>query len=234
VAYVNLYNEKKRKHFEEKQQLKQAFNQTLLQSQLEIKEETLRHVSAEIHDNLGQLASLIKINLNTIEYDDKEKAQLKLEATRELMRNLITDLKSLSLSLNSDRVAHLGLCKSIETEVVRLNRTGLFIAEFVKPEEEPPIDPDQAVILFRMVQEVLNNCIKHSDAREIRIGMQVVEGKLMLSIRDNGKGFALSENTFSEGQGLLNLRTRAKLIHGTISISSTPGEGTSIIIEKSM
>jgi signal transduction histidine kinase len=80
----------------------------------------------------------------------------------------------------------------------------------------------------------LNNCIKHSEAREIGIGMQVVEGKLMLSIRDNGKGFDLSENTFSEGQGLLNLRTRAKLIHGTISISSTPGDGTSIIIEKSM
>ena len=89
-----------RKRKKENQELKAQFDQELLKSKLEIQEQTLQHISREIHDNLGQVASLIKINLNTLQLEDNSKAGDKIEYTRELVRQLITDLKLLSSTLN--------------------------------------------------------------------------------------------------------------------------------------
>jgi hypothetical protein len=211
-------------------QKKTFYKQELSKAQLEIKEQTLKHIAFELHDNLGQIASLIKINLNTLQLDDAEKAAEKIEATKELTRQLITDLKSLSISLNSDRISQLGLVKGLHDEAERLNRTGLFTAVLEITEPIPLLPENSTIILYRMVQEVLNNMVKHSQATQVFISLQVVENLFTLVIRDNGVGFNPEDKMKSGGSGLLNLQSRARLIQATFSIQSSPGEGTRISI----
>ena len=120
VVFTLSYKKKQVEHTVEVSRIQNQFTQTLLQSQLEIKEQTLRHLAYELHDNLGQIASLIKINLNTLQLDDRGKSAQKIDDTKELTRQLITDLKSLSVSLNGDLIAKIGLLKGIENELNEL------------------------------------------------------------------------------------------------------------------
>jgi two-component system, NarL family, sensor kinase len=231
VIIIVRYKIRQRQFYFEKQQLQSQFSQTLLQSQLEIKEQTLRHLAYELHDNLGQIASLIKINLNTIQLDDREKSAQKIEDTKELTRQLITDLKSLSVSLNGDLIAKIGLLKGIENEVTRLNKTGQFITQLKVEGLAAPLDESTTIILYRMVQEVINNIVKHSEAKHIEFLVTTSENLFTLVIRDDGVGFNLEEKINSGGSGLLNLQSRAKLIYAQFSIQSSPGVGTKICIE---
>jgi two-component system, NarL family, sensor kinase len=226
-----LYDRRRRKHRKERFNMQQQFDKTLRNSQLEIKEQTLKYVSQELHDNLGQVASLIKINLNTLNLEDTEKSTRKIEDTKELTRQLITDIKSLSVSLGNDRLTQMSLSKAIETEVDRLNASGAFTAEFHQTGAMPPIDPGKEVILFRMVQEVLNNMIKHSKGCHFHI---LVEGRLdciILELKDDGIGFDVAEKMGGGGAGLLNLRNRSALIAAQLSLESSPGNGTMVTIK---
>jgi signal transduction histidine kinase len=231
VIYVNVYNERKHKHVEEKKLLQQQFFQALLQSQLEIKEQTLQHIAHELHDNLGQVASLIKINLYTLRLEDSINSRHKIEDTKELTRQLISDLKSLSISLNSDRVAQLGITKGLENEVERLNKTGQFEATLQLEGLSPALNTNTTIILYRMAQEIINNMVKHSAAKRINISLRTTENLFTLVCHDDGVGFNMDEKIKSGGSGLMNLQNRAKLIDAKLTIQSSPDNGTSIFIE---
>jgi signal transduction histidine kinase len=228
--FFGVYQKKLFKHRLEKQLLQTQFSQTLLQSQIEIQEQTLQHISRELHDNLGQVASLIKINLTTLKLNEPEKAVEKIEDTKELTRQLIADIKSLSVSLGSDRLAQTGLAKAIETEVERLNKTGEFIAIFELQGAMPEIDADKALIIYRMAQEVLNNMVKHSQAKHINILLHVNENVFILAFNDDGIGFNAEEKINASGAGLRNLKNRALLINAQLHLESLPGKGTTITI----
>jgi signal transduction histidine kinase len=173
---------------------------------------------------------LIKINLFTLQLNDTDKALAKIEDTKDLTRQLIADIKSLSVSLGSDRLAQAGLAKAIETEVERLNKTGEFIATYQLQGLMPDIDADKALILYRMAQEVLNNMVKHSKAKHINILLQVNENVFILAFSDDGIGFNAEEKATASGAGLRNLQSRALLINAQLHIESLPGNGTTITI----
>ena len=100
IYFIFLYR-KRQKHFEQVQKTKEAqYRQALLQSKMEIREQTLQHISRELHDNLGQIASLIKINLNVLPKNLSGDVDRKIEETKELSRQLILDIKGMSQSLN--------------------------------------------------------------------------------------------------------------------------------------
>ncbi len=229
VVFILYYQKRRHAHFNEMSSAKIKFQQTLLESQLEIKEQTLQHIARELHDNLGQVASLIKINLNTLQLDEPKAIQ-KVEDTKELVRELISDLKSLTITLNSDRVSQLGIAKCLEMEVERLNKTGLFEASLDQQGAIPLIDANTTVILYRMVQEIINNSVKHSNAKQINISLVASENLLNLVCRDNGEGFDV-DRIKSGGSGLTNLQNRAKLIKAKLSIQSSPEAGTAFSIE---
>ena len=231
IIAVIKYQNRIYKHRKEQAQLHAKFSQTLLESQLEIQEQTFRHISTELHDNLGQVASLIKLNLFTIELNDVEKARGKIENTKELTRQLLTDIKSLSVSLSSDRIAKTGLSQALAIEVERLNKTGQFTAVYTESGHLPLLDNDKATILYRMVQEVLNNMVKHSGAKTISVLLDASEKLITLALTDNGIGFSMSEKIKSGGAGLLNLQNRAKLINAKMYTESAPGEGSKTTIE---
>lgn len=230
VIFTIVYRFRVNKYLLQKKEMEITFKATLLQSQLEIQDQTLQHISRELHDNLGQIASLIKINLNTLQIDDAAKAQ-KIEDTKELTRQLITDLKGLSVRLNSDRITQFGLIRTLQTETDRINKTDTFSANFEYIGADPTIAADKAIILYRMIQEILNNIFKHSQAKHIHIMLNANENSFILAFKDDGIGFNANEKLNSGGSGLFNLQNRAKLINAQLSIQSTPGNGSVVSIQ---
>jgi signal transduction histidine kinase len=231
INFLFLYQKRKKILVKESEDLKLEFEQQLLLSQLEIKEQTLQHISQELHDNLGQVASLIKINLNTLSLQDTEKATAKIEHTKEITRQLITDIKALSVSLGADRIAQTGLVKALEIEVDRLNKTDAFEASFSQQGSIPELGQDKSVILYRMAQEILNNMVKHSGATHFDISVKGSENLFILEFNDDGEGFDVTTKKQSGGAGLRNLENRARLINALLIMESKPGKGSRVRIE---
>jgi signal transduction histidine kinase len=231
IIFTVIYKKKQHAYQNEKKLLQVRFQEELLKSQLEIKEGTLKYIAYELHDNLGQIASLIKINLNTLSLTDEEKAARKIEDTKDLVRQLIYDLKSLSMSLNSDRVIQVGIVKSLQTEVERLNKTGQLEATITIEGTIPKLSNNTSIIFFRMTQEIINNIVKHSKATLVNILFSATQNLVTFKCKDNGIGFDVVDKIQSGGSGLLNLRNRAKLIHAQLDIQSSSEGGTTITIQ---
>src|ERR1041385_5939856 len=199
-----LFNNKNKLNLHDKEMAKKNFEENLLQTRLEIREQTLRNIGYELHDNLGQTASLIKINQNTIKFDDRHAPQEKTEEAKALVRELIYDLKSLSMSLNSDRISQLGIVKGVQEEIQRLNKTGQFKTELQVNGPHPEINANNTIILFRMMQEMINNVVKHSGASNIAITITSTENLCTFVCRDDGVGFNLDEKIRGgSGAGLI-------------------------------
>jgi len=224
ILAVIRYNNRMHKHILEKQSMQSQFQQELLQTQIEIQEQTLKIISQEIHDNIGQVLSLAKLNLNTL----PNTSEPKIQETKNLVSKAINDLRNLSHSLHGDIIAELGLQESIANELKIIEGTRAFETELQISGTPFKLDPQKEMVLFRIVQEALNNCIKYSAAKKITIRMQYVPQLFILQVQDEGKGFDATKNI---GIGLKSMLNRAQLIGGTFNLQSTEGKGTIITIE---
>lgn len=230
LSFILFYKNRKKLYQSEKEIMKNSFQQELLRSQLEIQEQTLKHISQEIHDNIGQTLSLAKLNLNTIPAEKQAGLSEKITHTKDLVSKAIQDLRSLSKTLNTDTVLSPGLINAVEFELAQLQRSGVFTTELNIIGTPQKLDSKKELILFRMLQEAVNNTIKHSGANEIKVTMEYNDS-LTLTIADNGQGFTqLATRGFEEGLGLKNMRNRAALIGGTLGIQSNNNTGTQISI----
>ena len=203
--------------------MKTQFQQALLQTQLEIQEQTLKTISEEIHDNVGQVLSLAKLNLNTFELNPEKK----LTDTKQLISKAINDLRDLSRSMHGDRIAELGLQQSVADELQILENSGEFKTHFKITGEPYKLPPQKEMVLFRIVQEALNNCIKYSKAKNITLQMNYAAKSFSLFVTDDGTGF---DTNIKTGIGLKSMQNRAMLIAGNFSIQSSAGKGTAICI----
>jgi two-component system, NarL family, sensor kinase len=232
IVFVFIYYRRQRKHSKEKQLLKFEHSQSLLQTQLEIQEQTLRTISQEIHDNVGQVLSLAKLNLNTLDIEGGINKEQKIESSIQLVSKAINDLRDLSRSLNGDKIADLGLQDAIDNELKIIQNTGQFKTQLLVTGEPYKLLPQNEMVLFRIVQESLNNVVKHSKAKTIVVDMEYAAQHFRLAITDDGAGFdALHLEAMDTGIGLNNMKNRASLIGALFSIQSAPDSGTSVMIE---
>ncbi|MDC8004273.1 histidine kinase [Aureisphaera galaxeae] len=231
VAFTTLYFKRRREYKRERELLQSEFKSTLFKSQLEIKEQTMQFLSEELHDNIGQIASVIKIYLSTLNLDKKEEAEDKIEESSKLIKQLLKDLKLLSLSLNSQHVTQYGLLEGLKLEAERLNKIDNFEANLQVSGKQLNLDPDKATILYRMSQEIINNTLKHSNAKVLQMNISIQEKFLTLVFNDDGIGFNLREKLDETGSGLKNLHHRAELIGANLQIITSPKQqGTAVII----
>ena len=218
----------------EAEQLKVHYQQALLQTQLEIQEQTLKNISQEIHDNVGQVLSLAKLNLNMMDIARPEQLQKKIDSTLGQVTKAINDLRDLSKSFNTDNITALGLINAIAYELDMIGKTDSHKTEFKINGNSRRLESQKELILFRIVQEALHNIIKHAGAKIIKVEANYAEQQLALKIGDNGKGFDLSplnqEGNNGFGLGIRNMHNRAKLIGADFTISSTLNEGTVVKI----
>jgi signal transduction histidine kinase len=223
---IYLYHQRKKQHTNDQQ----MFRANLLQAKIEVQENTFNRISHELHDNLGQIASIIKINLNTINLSDSNKAKEKIEFTKDLVRQLITDLKMASLSLNSARVIKSGIYKALEREIDVINKTDEIVATYSVSGNETELGEEKTLIVYRIVQELINNALKHSNATHINLILDISETLFILKLSDDGRGFDQNDDGSQNGEGLINLMSRAKMINADFVINSLPESGTTAIL----
>jgi two-component system, NarL family, sensor kinase len=230
IVYIRIYWKRKVLHAQEVSKMKQLFNEELLKSRLEIKEETLNNVSHEIHDNVGQMLTLAKVQLNLIEHN-QEADKEKLAELKDTLGQAMTDLRNIAKNLNSEKVQLSSLPESIASHVSRITKTGITDISMTIEGTEQKIDDQKKLILFRMLQEGLQNIIKHSNATRVHIGFNYKSSCLDITISDNGIGFDVNEMAGkNDGLGLQNIMSRAALIGGRVTISSAAGKGTNMLI----
>lgn len=230
--FVLFYFKVKQKQNElllKEQRTESEYKQLILNTQLEIQEQTLNTVSQEIHDNIGQVLGLVKLNLNNLLI--KDPGNPKLTTTKDLVGKAINDLRSLTRSLHSDRIADLGLAEAIAQELSTLQNTGQFTTDLQIEGNIYRLPTQQEMVFFRMVQESLHNAIKHSEAQDIMVILNYAPSLFSLTIKDNGKGFDHSLlNATQKGIGLKSMQNRANLIGASFFIDSLPSKGTTITI----
>ena len=238
IFFLLYYRNSKNKQLLEKENMKVSFQRNLLQTQLEIQEQTLNTISQEIHDNIGQILSLAKLNLGTMDLQKPERLQQKIDDSRVLVGKAIQDLRDLSRSLNTDYVQQMGLQRAIEYELELLRKAGKHETRMDIQGAVYRLETQKELILFRIVQEILNNVIKHANASRITVQLNYKPELFILSVADNGEGFDISLLKETEnskfGIGIKNMHNRAKLIGAEYSITSSKDNGTQVHISLPM
>ncbi len=231
ILYVLSYNRRKKKHLEEKVWLKTTFENELLKTQMEVQEQTLKTVANDLHDNIGQLLSLITITLSTIDLEENSKIASKIILTDDLTRRSINELKALSRLLHGEELISKGLAAAIEFELEWLKRSERYQISFKKDSFKSVADSAKETMVFRLFQECINNIIQHAKASKIVIILEQDNSSFKLTISDNGIGFNVDEKlNLKMGMGLYNIKRRAAMINGTATITSIPGSGSVIAI----
>jgi signal transduction histidine kinase len=163
---------------------------------------------------------------------DSDKAQQKIDAALDLTMRSIKEMRLLGKLLQGEQLIALGLPEAIRQEINWIEKSGQYEVVYVIEGEQPAQNnPDKDLILFRILQEVFNNIIKHSKAKEISIKLGYSETGVRLQIIDNGAGFNVSELPEEQkGMGLMNIQKRAEIVGGQVFIQSQPDEGTCVEI----
>lgn len=226
-AIVMAVRYKKRKKENKNMQL--VYEQELRRAQLEIQEQTFYTISQEIHDNVGQTLSLAKVQVNIIDQSETTNKDL-LAEVRQNIGKAMQDLRDLAKSLNSDHVQLVPLKDLIAAELTRMQRSHIATVDIKEEGMLQPLAHQKKLILFRIVQESLQNILKHAEASTVTVQLRHAADAVAITITDNGKGFNVERTTKADGLGLQNITHRAALIGGKAIINSRPGEGTTITL----
>jgi signal transduction histidine kinase len=206
----------------------------LSQRVLEVQELERRRVAVELHDELGQSLTAIKINLQLSErFKDKSPTELNGESIR-IVEEAIQQVRRLATGLRPSMLDDLGLAPALKwmTEQTA-NRTGMVI-NFHHERAQPRLAADIETACFRVVQEALTNISRHSQASTVDISLRREYDQLLLSVTDDGVGFdteAMRERALAgESLGVLGMQERATLVGGSLTLESTPGKGSTVVL----
>lgn len=227
VMLVMAYLRRDLKHLKEKESMEVDFEKQLLQSQLETQEETMNQLGNELHDNIGQLLNSTKLLIGVAQRSIPDPPDT-LTTADETLAKAIQELRSLSKSLNKEWLGQFNFIQNIEAEINRIN-SARSLHIYLSAPDSLSLEPDEQIILFRIVQEVLQNAIKHAGAKNMYIKIKEETALLSISITDDGAGF--EERELVKGVGIINIRHRTHLLGGTVQWQSAMSKGTVVLIQ---
>lgn len=226
IAFFATYRKRQIEFKVQHENQKKLFSEELLRSQLEISEQVMRHISEEIHDNIGQSIIVAKMQLSLLKHPD---FQPQLMAADDLLDRCLRDMRNLSKTLNGHYVSREGINETLKNEIQLINTSRRIKCELHGSFPENQFNSNTEIIIFRCVQEAISNAIKHAQAESIQISIAYPDGSLVIAIADDGTG--LPENwKMQKGLGMDNLERRVALIGGELKIWSQKNEGTRISI----
>lgn len=223
VIFVRRYRQKQYVFLTELELLKSTHENAILQSSVEIQEQTFQNIAKEIHDNIGQKLALAKLQLITLQ----KNSFAVLEDPILLIANTIADLSDLSRTMSADIILANGFVQAVKLEVEQLHKTGVFKLDFKAEGEIIFLEGRRELILFRIIQEALQNIIKHAAASLVSISLLYDDKKLTIIISDNGNGFYPD---VKNGQGLKNMKARTEILGGNFHLESILNTGTTLKI----
>jgi signal transduction histidine kinase len=226
LVMVALHRQAKTRDLNEKLQQQRALAGRLQMA----REEERKVVAREIHDELGQALTAIKIDLSSLMRDLPAGKKQGSESVLNLIDQTIQSVRRISTELRPGILDDLGLVAAVEWAGEEFETRTRTKCQLDLPPEDIFIDPERATALFRILQETLTNVARHASATQVNIRLTREEGGLTLEIRDNGKG--VSEKRLSAGKslGILGMRERALLLGGQLFVRGAPGQGTVVSV----
>lgn len=230
IVFFFYFQQKKTAYLLKQRETQLLFEEEITKSKLEIQEQALQNISWEIHDNVGQLLSVAKMQLNILHLNVPEDQQSKIQETGDIVSKSLQELRGLAKSLNPATIKNKGLIESIKLEIDRFNRLNVINASLKVSEEPFNLSNEKEIILFRILQEFSNNTLKYSKAKNLAIELNYTNNQLEIYAEDDGIGFDINDTSKHQGIGLLNMKSRAKLIGGKIELKSSEDNGTKLHI----
>ncbi|MFL9482617.1 sensor histidine kinase [Chitinophagaceae bacterium LWZ2-11] len=227
IAIIN-YKRKQEKFLQEKKLMREDFSKQLMQSQIEVQEATFADLGKELHDNVGQLLGSTKMLLGITKRSWPDYPGV-LQSADESLTKAIQELRALSKTLNKEWLEQFSFIDNLNTETHRLNAYNYINISFSHT-EALPLKTEEQIILFRIVQEAIQNAIKHARSKNIII--QIIEQPHLLTIivTNDGAGFDTATTSLN-GVGIMNMKHRAKLLGGSIGWQSSLEDGTTVTIK---
>ena len=226
-----------RRKFRHKQtiaEMKNTYEKEILRTQLEIQTQTFKTISRELHDNVGTLISIAMVHIDSLPPTENAGQNEKIKESHGLLDEAMESLRDISKSLDPEKLKGMGLVKSIAYELEKHRKTGLIKIDYNVNGKEFSIDSQRLIILFRIVQEALTNITKHAEANSASVELNFDDSSLEIQIKDNGKGFSKQFFNISDptqGSGLRNMESRAKLVGAKLEVASADNQGTLIKIQ---
>jgi signal transduction histidine kinase len=234
ATFVFLYiNQKRRKDkIIARQKILQLEEEKMLlaaKSLVEGQEEERKRIANELHDGLGVLLSATKMQFSAIRDTNPENISLIKKATQ-LLEQATGDVRIISHNMMPGLLTRFGLYDAVRDLFDKINDEGVLEATCYIQENLERFPENQEIMLYRIIQEMVNNSLKHAQASNIRLEIILSGDKLEIIFSDNGKGFNVEEMMDSKSLGLKSIRSRVDFLNGKLQIVSNPGQGTRYII----
>lgn len=228
IFFVVQYRRRRRQYDKEKEEQAARYELELMSVKLDTRQQTMQHIGREIHDNVGQkltLASLyLRQQLQLVNTDPD-----KMQKVAGIIDESLTDLRLLSKTLTNPLLADASLDVLLKEEAERINAAGLCYVSITGGTKSIQLKPAIKNTAFRLLQEFIQNSLKHAQCSKINLQLSTTAGRLQIQASDDGRGF--DTETESGGIGLQNMKRRAEEMHAVFKLESLPGSGTRLKLE---
>ena len=233
-AYLGYRNFRKRDKLKtaEISQLKFEQESKIYNAMLEGQENERKRLAIDLHDGLAGRLSATRIKLEKLaKKSESKKTEKDFKEAASYIDNSLTELRGIAMNLMPETLFKYGLKNAIEDYCSSIG-SGLddvkFILQFY--DTEKALAPNVALTIYRIIQELINNAVKHSKASEVLVQYLVADNKINITVEDNGQGFSIQDLQEKRGMGLNNLKTRVAYLNGEIDFDSNLDEGTNVNI----
>ncbi len=218
VVFVH-FQKKKTAFLMEKMEAELHFQNELVQTQIEIKDQTLSEISKELHDNIGQILSVAIMQVNMYSKDVNKISTNEMDDLKGVLAKSLDEIRILSKIINRENFANLNFEEAISLDLERIRKLKKIQCDFEIVGDIPEINKEHELIIYRIFQEAIHNVLRHSHSEIITLKMESTNNTMTIKLIDQGVGFDVK--LASGGLGLHNMKLRANLIGATISIDSS-------------
>ena len=234
ISFVAYYQQKQVQQQLAIREWQTQYRRDLMNATFRGQEEERRRLAEDLHDGIGTMLSIAKMSLNHLEQQLGEgvRAGFDFQKTRSMLDETITNVRRISRDLVPTTLERFGLLAALEELADRATDAELQV-HLECPEKITGIPPMLELMFYRIAQELVNNAIRHANARQIVIQLYCIEGEIRLSVLDDGVGFdfdAVMENK-QDGIGLRNIESRLTVVNGHVTFDVAPGRGSQIHVQ---
>jgi two-component system, NarL family, sensor kinase len=230
ILFIVFYQKKMIKEQMKRQALVFEYQQKMMQAEMESQEGERRRLAADLHDSIGGMLSTIRVGLSTLARTLPDPKSI--DETKLMLDDTIASVRRISRDLMPATLEKFGFLNAIKELCERFQATSKIEIKFSEPDEFPTIDKQRQLMLFRIVQELLNNAIKHASANSIHVTIQNENG-IHVTVEDDGVGFdpvhEMKDNQNGKGLGLFNIENRARLLGGKLEYPK-PVKGSKTVL----
>ncbi|MBX2828307.1 MAG: sensor histidine kinase [Flavobacteriaceae bacterium] len=218
----------------EKARLEIDHQKELLQATIITQEEERSRIAQDLHDAISSKLNIVSLNANFLTDKDIsiEEANKFGESIRNVTGTVLENSRRIAHDLLPPTLSKFGLEAALEELCDEVSESGKFRVNYAAQYPMETLPPDEELHLFRVVQELMNNSIKYSEASQIDLVLKKESNQVRLEYRDNGKGFDMKDAEKAKGLGLSGIRNRAAILKASLIMNSAHGEGIEVMIEK--